>query len=281
MGNLKLRIDFSFIILAAVCIAFRQSYLFAMYIISVLIHELAHLLVARRLRYECCYIKLSVFGAVLYGSFDSLDSPDEIKIAIAGPIVNLILVVVLVAFWWILPDSYHFTHLAVTANLSLAVVNLLPCYPLDGGRILIAWLSNRMENKKAVNLTKILAFCLACLTFLVFLLSVVLLQPNFSIGAFAIFMLSSAIGNNENMLYRRLLMLNNYTNKLYKGIEIKHFVFSSDVMLFQLLKKLSANYYAIFVVFDGQKELFSISQNQLEKILTINQTNTILADLVF
>lgn len=279
MGNLTFKVGPSFIFLAAICIAFRQSYLLAMYAISVLIHELAHFCVARHLGYECCQIKLSVFGAVLYGNFDCVSSADELKIAAAGPVINLVLTVVLVAFWWILPPSYYFTEPAVSSNLSLALVNLLPCYPLDGGRVLIALFTKKLEHKKAVKITQTSAFIVAGACFCLFGLSLIMKQPNFSLGAFSAFVFGSAVTVSDEMLYRRLFMVNRYVEKLKRGIEVKSFAVASDMQLLQLLKKLNANYYATFTVFDGERKIATIEQNQLEHIISSNSSDTLLRDL--
>ena len=107
---------------------------------SILLHELGHALQARRERIEIEGIALWLFGgiATFRGGFDSAGA--EFRVAVAGPIVSLLLGVAFIALALAgLPEAGD----AVCAwlgyvNLSLLVFNLAPAVPLDGGRILHA-----------------------------------------------------------------------------------------------------------------------------------------------
>jgi Zn-dependent protease/predicted transcriptional regulator len=110
---------------------------------SLLLHELGHAVQARREGMEIEGITLWLFGGVakFNGQFPSAGA--ELRIAVAGPLVSLVLGVlfVLVAALGELPESVD----AVAAwlgytNLMLLVFNLLPALPLDGGRVLHALL---------------------------------------------------------------------------------------------------------------------------------------------
>jgi Zn-dependent protease len=105
---------------------------------SLLAHELGHALEAKREGMEIEGITLWLFGGVakFKGQFPSAGA--EFRIAIAGPLVSLVLGLAFVLVAWLagLPEVAD----AVSAwlgyiNLSLLVFNLLPALPLDGGRI--------------------------------------------------------------------------------------------------------------------------------------------------
>jgi Zn-dependent protease len=146
-------INFSFLLLLAfvfialgglpgvviVCLAFA----------SVLLHELGHALVARRLGVHTTGIELGFFG----GAAKMVDIPrkasTEIEIAVAGPIVSLALAGLGLGLGAI-------THLSIFAwigwtNLILALFNLIPALPMDGGRILRAALTTRMSFVRATD----------------------------------------------------------------------------------------------------------------------------------
>jgi Zn-dependent protease/predicted transcriptional regulator len=119
-----------------VVIALVASLLF---FLSILLHELGHAVQARRDGVEIEGITLWLFGGVAQfrGTFPSAGA--EFRIAIAGPLVTLVLGIffVLVAVGLSMPDEVD----AVAAwlgyiNFSLLVFNLLPALPLDGGRVL-------------------------------------------------------------------------------------------------------------------------------------------------
>jgi Zn-dependent protease len=111
-----------------------------LFFVSVLLHELGHAFQARRERIEIEGITLWLFGGVatLRGGFQSAGA--EFRIAVAGPIVSLVLGILFVALALVgLPEAAD----AVVAwlgyvNLTLLVFNLVPAVPLDGGRILHA-----------------------------------------------------------------------------------------------------------------------------------------------
>ncbi len=114
--------------------------------ISVLLHELGHALVARRMRVPVHSITLFAFGGVAEVDAESPSPTAELAIAVAGPAVSLLIAAAAALVWWAQgggPPSGPVAALAVhlgAANLIMALFNLLPGYPMDGGRVLRATL---------------------------------------------------------------------------------------------------------------------------------------------
>jgi Zn-dependent protease len=112
---------------------------------SVLVHELSHALLARRAGVPVPRIRLFLFGGVSEMAKEPPDPRSELRIAIAGPLTSLALAAL---FWGLqrtgLPSLVPGGELVVgylaSINLVLGVFNLVPGFPLDGGRILRAWL---------------------------------------------------------------------------------------------------------------------------------------------
>ena len=179
MAGLKFRILKSFWLLLAFSLFIRQAYIFGLYTLSVLIHESAHYFVAKKCGYKCNCIAVSAFGAVLYGEFDSVDNRDGVKIALAGPAANAVCALVFVALWWMFPALYVFSQPFVAANVSLCLINLLPAYPLDGGRVFVSLLSAKTDYAKALKVSKILSVALSGALFFVFLCMCFAGVPNF------------------------------------------------------------------------------------------------------
>jgi Zn-dependent protease/predicted transcriptional regulator len=119
---------------------------------SVLVHELAHSVVAVLNGIPVRKITLFLFGGVAEITKEPPDPKTELKVALAGPATSAVLAA---AFWGTVflmgPDTSRpglqlaFLHLAV-ANTSLLVFNLLPGLPLDGGRVLRAVLWRNSRN---------------------------------------------------------------------------------------------------------------------------------------
>lgn len=119
---------------------------------SLLLHELAHSVVARRLGVPIKSITLFLFGGVAELEAEPHSASVEFWVALAGPVVSLCL-----AFgFWVLaqssaivldaePVTLVMSYLALI-NLVLALFNLVPAFPLDGGRVLRAYLWHRSGN---------------------------------------------------------------------------------------------------------------------------------------
>lgn len=115
--------------------------------IGVLLHELGHAVVARRLGVPIVGIDLHVFGGAAKMAGMPKSARDEILIAAAGPAVSL----VLAGVGWLLfalTGFVGFFYLLWT-NLLLGLFNLLPALPMGGGRIFRAALSSRLGHLRA------------------------------------------------------------------------------------------------------------------------------------
>jgi stage IV sporulation protein FB len=134
---------------------FGISGLFAVGLVfgSVLLHELGHALVARRFGVHVSGIELSFFG----GAAKMVEMPrsanHEIAIAAAGPAVSLMLAGVGLGLGALAPfsDFGHWMLRIGGINLMLAAFNLIPALPMDGGRILRAVLTRRMDFVRATD----------------------------------------------------------------------------------------------------------------------------------
>ena len=121
--------------------AVASLFLFA----SVVAHELGHSFVALSKGMPVRSITLVIFGGVATITKEPERAGDEFQIAVAGPAVSLTVAIVSLALWFVLSAVSNylgsiFIYLTA-ANLLLVAFNLIPGYPLDGGRVFrsIAW----------------------------------------------------------------------------------------------------------------------------------------------
>ena len=108
---------------------------------SVLVHELGHALVALRNQIPVRGITLFIFGGVAQIGRESSSPGVEFRVAIAGPVASLGLAVLFYGLWLLdRPIAYLAAPSLWLAriNLLLAVFNMIPGFPLDGGRVLRA-----------------------------------------------------------------------------------------------------------------------------------------------
>ena len=116
---------------------------------SLLLHELAHSIVARRFGVRINAITLFLFGGVAELENEPPSPTSELWIAAAGPAMSVVLSIVfwtLGGVWQSISASEGFGTVLVylaTVNMIIAVFNLVPAFPMDGGRILRAYLWHR------------------------------------------------------------------------------------------------------------------------------------------
>jgi Zn-dependent protease/CBS domain-containing protein len=136
---------------------------------GVVLHELGHSLVAMRYGYEIESITLWLLGGV--ASF--VDFPEdwqhEFWIAVAGPIVSVAIGIACYGVFSLAPAGanavlFVFGYLSLL-NVVLAVFNMLPAFPMDGGRVLRALLArsqpHALATQRAAAIGKVFAFLLA------------------------------------------------------------------------------------------------------------------------
>lgn len=161
--------------------AWRSFALVAIIFGSVIVHELGHAVMALRNGVGVRSIVLLPIGGITIMDDESQRNPNprrDMRIALAGPFVNLAIGVfigtgILLFFPQVdlfsrpLVHSSGLLRALVWGNLFLGAFNLLPAYPMDGGRVLRAWFSERMDyyraTRRAVTVGQIfaMAFILA------------------------------------------------------------------------------------------------------------------------
>ncbi|CAI8974995.1 stage IV sporulation protein FB [Brevibacillus sp. IT-7CA2] len=118
--------------------------------VIVLIHELGHVAMARELGWTVKEVQLLPFGGVatMEASY-ATDPMDEIVVALAGPFLNMVMMAASYLFWFMGIWTEEWARFFLISNLTIALFNLLPIWPLDGGRILLAVLCWFMSYRQA------------------------------------------------------------------------------------------------------------------------------------
>ncbi len=137
--------------------------------LSVLLHELGHSLVARMHGLPVKNIMLFIFGGVSHIGEEASSASVEFKVAAIGPLVSLVLAGICFLLWLPLRSTPSpiegIVQVLWLSNLLIGIFNLLPGFPLDGGRILKAILwkftgSPTKATRTAANVGLLLAYLL-------------------------------------------------------------------------------------------------------------------------
>ena len=266
-------------VMAVVFVAIGMAYEFACCFTAVVLHEFAHAKLAKRLGYELNEIKIMPYGAALCGNVD-ITPKHEISIAAIGPIFNLVLATVFAAMWWLIPVSYAFTGTFCMCNMYIGLFNLLPVYPLDGGRIAFALLSAKLKRQKAYLVMRIISLVMGLVAIALFCVSAVYaLNPCFlSVG---LFMTVSALIPDARARYRALFSLSERRSRMKKPIEVKICAVTADTPSVELCSHLDPDRFCIFRIYDdGMNAVGEIDEISLVEFVKQNGYDKSISDVM-
>ena len=250
-----------------------ELFLFLLSALVAIEHECAHAFAAAKLGYKLNKIVLMPFGAVIDGDMRA-NFKDEIVVALWGPLSNLFTAAFFAAVWWFEPTVYAFTDTAYFSSLSIALVNLLPAYPLDGGRILRAALARSFSKryaetakaeKKAAKICALLSLVIATLALTIFIISIFRKTPNLSLLPFASFLFVGVIGNkNSPATYEKMDF--SCGDAIKKGVELRRVAVSEHCPIKNALRYISPGSYLVLEVYDdNEQKRFELPQNELSE----------------
>ncbi|MCM1043743.1 MAG: hypothetical protein NC350_06055 [Corallococcus sp.] len=241
--------------------------MFFMYTLAMVLHECAHMAAARKMFYKCAEMQLSAFGAVLYGDFSDAGGKDRAFIAMAGPLANAVCMIVCAALWWIFPESYRFTLDFCEANAGMALVNLIPAYPLDGGRILVGILEKRKSYAQSLAAVKKLTVIISVGLFGVFVISLILGAGLYSMGLFAVFLMSGCFAKTKGKVFVRFSFAQNYLKRIKNGVEIKTLVFDDSVTVGKIAQKMQGGVLYRAEIWHEQSRVATLDFWQLNNLI--------------
>jgi Zn-dependent protease len=198
--------------------------------LCVLLHEFGHALTARRFGVTTKDIILSPIGGIARLSKLPEHPFQELLVAAAGPLVNIVIAILLSPYYFlsssqkqmqllgsIMPSSNVFVHslslmdrlvfFVLFLNIILAVFNLLPAFPMDGGRILRALLSTQLSRRQATRVSMYIgqAMALALIFMGLTQMEIGSVKMSFMIAFIGLFVFISASNENRYVRFSHLL----------------------------------------------------------------------------
>lgn len=254
-----------FILLCLLLLYFGNIKYFLIYALVVSLHEFAHYFVSKKLGYKLNKLYIMPYGICLNYKDNAFSGSDEIYIALSGPLFNFLLCFICVALWWLFPETYYYLDYFCFCNLVLGAFNLFPCFPLDGGRILLGLLSKKMDREKAYKISVVLNYAISLMLIIAFIVSI-FSSINYSYILVAIFLFSGCLNPSKLSSYNYLSLGVTKQRLLKNGANIKIIAVESNMPIYKIISKFSKyKFNIVYVVFSNGtvKILSEININNL------------------
>lgn len=279
MKKIYFNFHWSFLLLGILLIIFGNGGIFLCYVVFGILHEIAHSFVGRRLGYKLNIITMMPYGASLSGNNSPLKPIDEIEIALAGPIFNMFAIVCCIFLQHLGLNNTIF-DMIIKVNISYLFFNLLPVFPLDGGRILLAILSIKFKRKTSLKICFYIGLIITIFCFTLFFISFKY-GLNYMLGINALFLLIGIFNDDKTAYYINIKTFANTINKIEKGSQVKTFAILEDANLFDAYKLLDKYNLNQILVFDRNNQLKkTIMDFELEKYLLSKPIDTLIKEII-
>jgi len=247
--------------------------------ICVLLHELGHSYVTQKLGYKINSITLFIFGGISNSEEIPRNPKEEIKIAIVGPAVSLLIGSILYVFYVLIKPYYGTIPINAIIillgslsfyNLILAGFNLIPAFPIDGGRVLRATFALKMNYQRATKIASNIAKGVAII------MAVFGIFFNIWLILIAIFIFFGASQEEKSLQISSAL-----ENKKVKDVMRKDFEsVSPDITIQKLYDIIQNKRYLSLPVLKDEKVVGVVSIDDIKKVDRDKWDNALVEDVM-
>ncbi|MHC6179041.1 M50 family metallopeptidase [Clostridium sp. JNZ X4-2] len=227
--------------------------------IVVFFHEVVHYLVARHYKFSGFDIEFIAVGATIkLKDIDEAFPKEDLVISASGPAANLIFSI----FFYYIYRSFDWNlwYMLFSVNLVIGMFNLIPAFPLDGGRILRSILNLKITYKKANRIMMIVSIFIGIILMFFYMFLFLNGNSSFNIGIIGILVVMSSLKENERVSY---IIMGDIIKKKCKFIK-RGYIENRNLSIYYKQDLLTAmglfdkSKYNIFTVLDEEMKVMDI-----------------------
>lgn len=193
---------------AAVLFNCADSYLSAFF--ALMLHEISHAVMARRLGYSVTSLEIQPFGFIAKTENAPSSPAEAAAIYLSGPLVSLTTALLSAGLMYITGKALPALRQFAVFNLILGIVNLIPVLPLDGGRLFVSFFSKSSSAKKTIKLFSALGIGFGIVGIIFGIFVFIRGSRNFTLIITGFFIALAAAGELKNTVFI------NTKNKLHR-----------------------------------------------------------------
>lgn len=278
--GIDIKLDPMVIPLIIMSIHYKYLYKLIFVIIIILIHEISHSMIATYYGIKINEIEIFPFGAVAKTeNLFELNPYKEIVIAIVGPISNFIMLFISIVIEFHMNTQAEWMYFFIFSNLTIGLFNMLPILPLDGGRILRAYINTKTDFKKA---TQIVIRISKLIVIFMFFYGIYLSIQSFEkiyISGIAVFLYFKTNKEKEMIGYTFIYQIVVKKKQLLENgiMDAKYLTALEEVELKKVFKEFSSSkYHFITIINDKGRVLGNISECEiLDAMIKYNSKMTL------
>lgn len=233
--------------------------------LTVLVHEFFHSIVAKKYGFEVNEIEIFPFGGIAkFEQIKTIYPKEEIFICIIGPLSNLIIAIIFMSLKNLYFHSYFIDYI-IRVNKLMFVINILPIFPLDGGKIVRAILSLFIGYKSSTIKLSYITYMLCTIVILYDILNGLILNGTY-FSLIAVFTIIAAKKEREMAAFVFIKSITRKTSDLYrkKKMKVHILVCMQTVNIKEALDFFLPNKYHIFIIIKSNGETIgTITESQL------------------
>jgi len=281
---MKISFNIYLIPVAIVIYLMGQFELFSIAYFSAFLHEIAHVLIAKRFKLDVKEIEFLPIGftARIEGAW-KLSVKSELILFLSGPMTNLCLFVFsLLTYIAVSVPNNKLLADFISVNIFLACFNMIPAFPFDGGRIFMTLLSLRLGMLKCarlcISISKSINFILLVVGIIVFINT-----GNFIMIIIICYTLVLIFSDSGYILADCFLYIlnKNYSNKTKKVVPVKPLAVTETTCLIRLLREIDRSRFIYAIVFNNDNKIIgTVDENEIIQYILKKGTNAIVGDML-